>query len=134
MDFSSALKVSASGLSAQRTRLEVATENLANAETTRTPDGGPWRRRDVVFETHLEPGAEAAQVRVAEVRQSEGPGRQVYSPGHPDADAAGFVTLPDVNPIHEVANLMSASRGYEANATAAETLKAMALRALDIAR
>ena len=140
MDFFSAMDISASGLAAERTRVNVAASNLANAETTRGPDGQPYRRRDPVleavpFEAALaEPGAAPMGVRVAQIAQDPGPGRRVYSPGHPDADPQGFVTLPDVNPTHEVVNLMSASRGFEANATAVETLKTMAQRALEIAR
>lgn len=136
MDFLTALNVSSSGLAAQRTRVNVATSNLANAETTRGPDGQPYRRRDPVlratpFESAL---GEAVGVEVAEISEDTTPGKRVYSPGHPDADGQGFVTFPNVNPIHEVVNLMSASRGFEANATAVETLKTMAQRALDIAR
>ena len=154
MDFLTAMHVSASGLAAERTRVNVATSNLANAESTRGPDGRPYRRQDPVFEAvALQPAvaqagraaalaslpaltgrSEVMGVRVAEVRQDNSEGRKVYSPGHPDADDNGFVTLPNVNPIHEVVNLMSASRGYEANATALETLKGMAQRAIDIAR
>jgi flagellar basal-body rod protein FlgC len=140
-DFLTALRVSASGLSAQRMRVNLATSNLANAESTRGPDGQPYRRKDPVlqavsFEANLrEPGeAEAVGVEVAGISEETSPGKRVYSPGHPDADGDGFVTFPDVNPIHEVVNLMSASRSYEANATALETLKSMALRALEIAR
>jgi flagellar basal-body rod protein FlgC len=140
MDFLSALRVSSSGLSAERTRVNLAASNLANAETTRGPDGKPYARLDPVleavpFETSLgafEP--ELQGVRVAEIAKDGGPGKRVYSPTHPDADADGFVTLPDVNPIHEVVNLMSAQKGYDANATAVETLKTMAQRALEIAR
>ncbi len=140
MDFLSALKVSASGLSAQRTRVTLATSNLANAESTRGPDGRPYQRLDPVLEARpFEQSLGAAQngpqgVAVSEVVADETPGRKVYSPGHPDADAGGFVTFPNVNPIHEVVNLMSASKGYEANATAVETLKTMASKALDILR
>ncbi len=140
MDFLTALSISASGLSAERTRVNLASSNLANAESTRGPDGQPYRRKDPVMETvsfsdaMASAGGSVGGVRVAEVVEDQGPGRKVYSPGHPDADPNGFVTLPDVNPVHEVVNLMSASRGYEANATAVETLKAMALRALEIAR
>jgi flagellar basal-body rod protein FlgC len=140
MDFLSALSISASGLSAERTRVNLASSNLANAESTRGPDGQPYRRKDPVLETvsfsseMAAAGGSVGGVKVAEVVEDQGPGRKVYSPGHPDADPNGFVTLPDVNPVHEVVNLMSASRGYEANATAVETLKAMALRALEIAR
>jgi flagellar basal-body rod protein FlgC len=140
MDFFSALRVSGAGLSVERTRVNVATSNLANAETTRTPEGGPYRRLDPVVESvpfpELAPGSPdaPASVAVARVVADPTPGRRVYSPGHPDADADGFVTFPNVNPIHEVVNLMSASRAYEANATAVETLKGMALRGLDISR
>jgi flagellar basal-body rod protein FlgC len=145
MDFLSAMHVSASGLSAERTRVNVATSNLANAESTRGPDGKPYKRQDPVFEAvALAPamgeaglsagGAQPMAVRVSQIVDDQSPGRRVYSPGHPDADGDGFVTLPNVNPIHEVTNLMSASRGFEANATAMETLKTMAQRALDIAR
>jgi flagellar basal-body rod protein FlgC len=140
MDFLSALRVSSSGLSAERTRVNLAASNLANAETTRGPDGKPYRRLDPVleatpFESTLDgAGTELHGVRVAEIAEDDGPGRRVFSPSHPDADADGFVTLPDVNPIHEVVNLMSAQKGYDANATAIDTLKTMAQRALEIAR
>jgi flagellar basal-body rod protein FlgC len=141
MDFLSALSVSASGLSAERTRVNLAASNLANAEATRGPDGGPYRRRDPVMEAisfgdalSRADGQPPGGVKVAQVVEDQNPGRKVYSPGHPDADADGFVTLPNVNPIHEVVNLMSASKAYEANATAVETLKSMAQRALDVAR
>jgi flagellar basal-body rod protein FlgC len=146
MDFLSALRVSASGLAAERTRVNLASSNLANAESTRGPDGQPYRRLDpvlesVAFETQL--GAASALgaageapvgVRVAQVKADDAPGRRVFSPHHPDADAEGFVTFPNVNPIHEVVNLLSASRAYDANATAIETLKTMAQRGLDITR
>ena len=137
MDFLSALRISSSGLSAERTRVNAATSNLANAESTRGPDGQPYKRLDPVFaaipiEGQGDEGVAAVQV--AEVAQDETPGRRVYSPGHPDAGGDGFVVLPNINPIHEVVNLMSASRAYDANATAVDTLKTMAQRALDIAR
>ncbi len=140
MDFLSALRVSATGLAAERVRVNVAASNLANADTTRGPDGKPYRRLDPVFEaTPLpqEPGAagpELVGVRVSSIAEDQGPGKRVYLPSHPDADRDGFVTLPDVNPIHEVVNLLSAQKSYDANATAVETLKTMAQRALDIAR
>jgi len=141
MDFLSALSVSASGLAAERTRVNLAASNLANAEATRGPDGGPYRRRDPVLEAvsfgdalSRADGQTPGGVKVAQVVEDQNPGRKVYSPGHPDADADGFVTLPNVNPIHEVVNLMTASKAYEANATAVETLKSMAQRALDVAR
>lgn len=144
MDFLSALRISASGLSAERVRVNLAASNLANAETTRGPDGKPYQRLDPVMEavpfeaalglagTSAEGGV--AGVRVAEIARDDAPGRRVFSPSHPDADADGFVTLPNVNPVHEIVNLLSAQKAYDANATAVDTLKTMAQRALEIAR
>ncbi len=138
MDFLSALKVSASGLSAERVRVNLAASNLANADATRGPDGKPYARLDPVLEAvpfeQALGGAELSSVGVAEIRKDDGPGRRVFSPSHPDADKDGFVTLPDVNPVHEIVNLMSAQKAYDANATAVDTLKTMAQRALEIAR
>lgn len=136
MDFFSALHISGSGLSAERTRVNIASSNLANAETTRTPAGGPYQRLDPVFTavpiTGAPDGPQA--VAVARIAADASEGKRTYSPGHPDADPDGFVTMPNVNPVHEVVNLLSASRGYEANSTAVETLKQMAGRALEILR
>jgi flagellar basal-body rod protein FlgC len=142
MDFFTALEVSGSGLSAERTRVNLASSNLANAETTRDANGAVYRRLDPVFEAvHLQgsggPGggtADPAAVRVAQVVADPTAGRKVYSPGHPDADADGFVIFPNVNPVYEVVNLLSASRGYDANASAIETIKVMAQKGLDITR
>ncbi|HYG68464.1 MAG TPA: flagellar basal body rod protein FlgC, partial [Anaeromyxobacteraceae bacterium] len=134
------LRVSASGLSAERVRVNLASSNLANAETTRGPDGQPYRRLDPVleavpFDAQLgAAGSEVAGVRVAEIARDDSPGRRVFLPSHPDADPDGYVTLPNVNPIHEVVNLLSAQKAYDANATAVDTLKTMAQRALEIAR
>jgi flagellar basal-body rod protein FlgC len=141
MDFLSAIHVAASGLSAERTRVNIAASNLANADSTRGPDGKPYRRLDPIMEAvpfdaalGAASGAELSGVRVADIATDESPGRRIYSPAHPDAGADGFVTLPNVNPIHEVVNLMSAQKAYDANATAVDTLKTMAQRALEIAR
>jgi flagellar basal-body rod protein FlgC len=142
MDFLTALHVSGTGLSAERVRVNLASSNLANAETTRDAKGNMYRRLDPVFQTEpigdandISPNATGPMgVRVSSIVADNGPGRKVYSPGHPDADVDGFVTFPDVNPVHEVVNLMSASRSYDANATALETLKQMAARGLDISR
>ena len=144
MDFLTALRISGTGLGVERTRVNLATSNLANAETTRTADGGPYKRLDPViqavpFPSELGDAAQSGnnqplQAEVSAIVADQTPGRRVYSPGHPDADAEGFVVFPNVNPVHEVVNLMSASRSYEANATAIETLKTMAQRGLDIAR
>ena len=142
MDFLSALRVSGTGLSAERTRVNLAASNLANAESTRGPDGKPYARLDPVMEaTSFEAelgsgpgGAELQGVRVAEIARDDKPGRRVYSPAHPDAGPDGYVVLPNVNPVHEVVNLMSAQKAYDDNATAVDTLKTMAQRALDISR
>jgi flagellar basal-body rod protein FlgC len=136
MDFFTALHISGSGLSAERTRLNIASSNLANAETTRTAEGGPYKRLDPVFQAVSATGEPNGPqgVTVAQVAADQTPGKRVYSPGHPDADPDGFVTMPNVNPVHEVVNLLSASRGYEANSTAVETLKQMATKALEILR
>ncbi len=141
-DFFSAMNISASGLAAERTRVNLATSNLANAESTRGPDGKVYKRQDPVLEAAsfsnemsgaLGSGGELG-VKVSRIVEDQSEGRRVYSPGHPDADGDGFITLPNVNPVHEVVNLMTAQRGYDANATAVETLKTMAGRALDIAK
>jgi flagellar basal-body rod protein FlgC len=142
MDFLTALHVSGTALSAERVRVNLASSNLANAETTRDASGNMYRRLDPVFQSmpmgdasDISPNASGPMgVRVSSIVADNGPGRKVYSPGHPDADADGFVTFPDVNPVHEVVNLLSASRAYDANATALETLKQMAARGLDITR
>jgi len=141
MDFLSALHISASGLAAERERVDLATSNLANAETTRGPDGQPYRRMDPVlqatpFESALDSGgaAQPMGVKVVGVALDQTEGRKVYSPGHPDADANGFVTLPNVNPVNEVVNLISAQNAYEANAAAIETLKTMAQQAIGIGK
>ena len=139
MDFLSALRISASGLAAERVRVNLASSNLANAESTHGPGGAPYRRLDPVMEAvpfgdqlATAGGAPGMGVQVSRIAQDQSPGRRVFDPSHPDADPQGFVMLPNVNPIHEVVNLMSASRAYDANASAVETLKTMSQRALDI--
>jgi len=133
MNVLSSLDVAAQAMSAERTRVNTASSNLANAETTRGPDGRPYQRLDPVFASVVnDDGSVGVEVQQIVVDQSAP--RPVYMPDHPDADASGFVLLPNVNPVHEVVNLMSAQRGYEANATAFETSKTMIQRALDILR
>jgi len=140
MDFLTALHVSGSGLAAERTRINLAASNLANAETTRGPNGQPYQRLDPVFRSiHVAAQGEVPAVgqsplgvEVSQIVADPTPGKKAYSPGHPDADADGFVTFPNVNPITEIVNLLSASRAFEANATAVETLKQMAARSLEI--
>ena len=129
MSLFSALSVGASGMAAQRTRAELLVENLANAETTRTPEGGPYRRKDVVFEIHhgqfaIRFGFQcpagrpwAASPSPSVVTDTSDPERR-YMPGHPDADADGYVAFPKVNPAEDMVDLMGAARSYEANVAA----------------
>jgi flagellar basal-body rod protein FlgC len=142
MSLFSSLDVSASGMAAQRTRAEVITENLANAETTRTPDGGPYRRKDVVFETGS--GASFASVlgdatapggvSVSSINVDEGAPEQRYQPGHPDAGPDGYVAYPRINPAEEMVDLMSASRGYQANIASMSAVKDMIQHSIDLLR
>jgi flagellar basal-body rod protein FlgC len=143
MDFMKSLTVSASGMSVQRTRVGLAASNLANVETTRAEDGtGPYRRLDAVvtpasFDDAIGDAMGDDGVRGAEVMKviaDPTEGKLVHNPTHPDADENGFVRLPNVNPVQEMVNLMTAQRGYDANATAFETAKTMIQRGLDIVR
>lgn len=145
MDFITALDMSASALSAERTHINIISMNLANAKTTRTPEGGPYRRRSVVMES-LEVDApfkkqmesaldrEMRGVRVQGIAIDRRPPKMVYEPGHPDADENGFVSYPDVNVVEEMAALMTAQRGYEANVTTVDSIKQMYNKALEINR
>ncbi len=128
-----AIRISASGMTAERLRLDVVAENLANANSTRTPEGGPYRRKEVV----LEPQGFAdvlAGVRVAAIVADPSPPKRVYDPTHPDADPQGYVSLPNVDLVTEMVDLVTASRAYEANVQALSTAKQMYLRALDLLR
>jgi flagellar basal-body rod protein FlgC len=135
----SALEVAASGLSAERGRMNVIASNLANARTTRGADGQPYRRLDPVFRARaIESNPFDPVLRSVNVVEMTGtqpdatPGQQVYDPGHPDADAQGYVTYPNVNVVTEMVNLMTASRAYEAGVTSIESIKSMARSALKI--
>lgn len=138
---SDSLAVSASALAAERTRIEAAISNLANAESTRGPDGGPYRRRAVVlaadpinsFDAALG-RAGAVGVRVAGVVEDDSPFPKRYQPSHPDADAAGFVSVPNVDPSEEVVDMMSAARSYQANLAAIGLVRDLVRQALDLAR
>jgi len=145
MSLFSALSVSASGMAAQRTRAELLTENLANAETTRTPEGGPYRRKDAVFVTTQVSGdfhsifasqldAQPQGVAVSEVVTDSRDPLLRYLPGHPDADPHGYVAFPRVNPAEDMVDLMSTSRDYQANVAAIASVKDMIQRSLDILR
>lgn len=141
MDFFTAMEVSASGLSAERTRMNVAASNLANAQTTQAAGGGPYRRRDVVVQSADVPGvtgtpfAQAVKgVAVSQIAQDAAPPRLEYDPGHPQANAQGYVAYPNVNPVEEMVDMITASRAYEAGITSMTTAVNMAERALGIGR
>lgn len=130
------LRVSGSALKAGRLRMDVIAENIANVETTRTVDGGPWRRREVVLRAEQVSdgpgGVECSGVRVAEVRADAAPLVRVYKPGHPDADADGYVEMPNVDLPTEMADMVLAARAYEANAAALRSGREMVQTALSI--
>jgi len=135
VDFFSAMEVSASGLSAERTRMNVAASNLANAQTTQTAGGGPYQRRDVVLQSTPQPGAPGVSgVEVSQITPDTAPPRLEYDPGHPQADARGYVAYPNINPVEEMVDMITASRAYEAGITAMSTATNMAERALGIGR
>jgi flagellar basal-body rod protein FlgC len=143
MSLFSVLSISASGMAAQRSRAEVISENLANADTTRTPDGGPYRRRDVVLQSQAtsspfagmlaeQMGSGGSGVSVSDVLVDESEPLRRYSPGHPDADKDGYVAMPRINPTEEMVDLMGASRGYQANVAAFSAAKDMIHRSIDL--
>lgn len=141
MSLITALDINASGLTAQRRRVEVASSNLANSQTTRTLEGGAYRRKDVIFQTApfgaslgaaIEGGTEG--VEVSGIVDDPSPFDRRYEPGHPDADAEGYVSYPNINPMEEMANLMSAARSYDANIASISIVKAMINRTLEIGR
>jgi flagellar basal-body rod protein FlgC len=140
MSLFSALAVSASGMAAQRTRAELLVENLANVETTRTPQGGPYRRKDAVFgaqpmaasfgslfESHLQEGVAVEEVSV----DTRDPERR-YQPAHPDAGPDGYVAFPRINPAEDMVDLTGAARGFEANVAAITAVKDMIMRSIDL--
>lgn len=143
MNLFSAMEVTASGLSAERVRMNSLASNLANARTTRTPEGGPYKRIDPVFQAvpiedrlaevqRGETQGGVYMVEVPNIRQDQSAPQLIYDPQHPDADARGFVSLPNVNVVEEMVNLITASRSYEAGVTVMQTIKGMAQSALSI--
>jgi flagellar basal-body rod protein FlgC len=142
MDLIKTMDLAAGGMTAQRQRLNVISMNLANANTTRTDDG-PYRRKTVIFEAGPveEPfsgrlreslDGQIHGVKVKEIVPVEGEFKKIFDPSHPDADAKGYVSLPNVNLVEEMVQMLNANRSYEANAAVIRTSKDMALRALDI--
>ena len=145
MDFMTAIDVGASALKAERTHLNVISMNLANAKTTKTVGGGPYRRKEVVFKETEVPSPfskamnealdrEVKGVRVESIQNDRRPLKQVYEPGHPDANAEGYVSYPDINVVEEMTNMLQAMRAYEANVSTITTSKAMFSKALEIGR
>jgi flagellar basal-body rod protein FlgC len=163
--FFTGLDISASGLRAQRVKTNVIASNLANAETTRTAEGGPYKRQSVVFEAdpteydakfsfagdkiagtrtnhgHQNiPGSNmsvdkehiGSGVKVAQIKQDEGPARLIYDPAHPDADKDGYVAMPNINVVQEMTDMITATRAYEANVTAFNSTKSMMMKALEL--
>ena len=147
MGFLDSMGTSVSGMTAQRHRVQTISENIANSETTRTAEGGPYRRRDVVLaavgnDTNFEEmlraqdrtPTTATEVKVVGVVQDTRPNILKFDPSHPDANAEGYVEMPNINMMEEVANLMMAQRSYEANTAAFNATKSMAMAALEISR
>lgn len=144
MSLFSAIAVSASGMDAQRSRAEIITENMANADTTRTPEGGPYKRKDAVFTASpvsysfsdaLSDASDVNEgVSVAAITVDDRAPERRYMPGHPDADANGYVAFPRVDPAEEMVDLMSASRDYQANVAAISAVKDMISHSIDLFR
>ncbi|MBF0440815.1 MAG: flagellar basal body rod protein FlgC [Oligoflexales bacterium] len=145
MGFFRSMNISSSALAAQRLRMNVLSSNLANASTTRTPEGGPYRRRDVVFtanpvgnpfEDFLDEsfGTQLSKVKVTDVHKDMRDPKKVHDPSHPDADADGNVEMPNIDVMTEMVNMITATRSFEANTTAMNSAKQMAQKALEIGR
>jgi len=147
MGYFGALDIGASALTAQRLRMDTISQNIANANTSRTENGTPYRRRLVIFEekSQAAPFSEyltasskerytASGVKVSKIIEDSSPFKKVYDPGNPDADAEGYVEMPNVDIITEMVNMISATRAYEANVTSINITKSMALKALEIGR
>ena len=145
MDFLTSLKINSSGLRANRKRMGAISSNIANAQTTRTPEGGPYRKKEVVFGSEParesfaeilegELGEKAQNVYATEVISSNRPPILKYEPNHPDANEQGYVAYPNINIMEEMADMISASRSYEANISAMNTSKEMAMKAMEIGK
>lgn len=145
MDIFTTFDIAASGLNAQRTRLNTISANLANAETTSTPEGGPYKKKSVVFQTEALPFKQHLQaslgnqgqtqgVKVAKIVEDTSAPQRIYDPAHPDAKEDGYVEMPNISVFKEMVDMMSATRSYEANTTTIKSAKRMAMKALDIGR
>jgi flagellar basal-body rod protein FlgC len=146
MDFFTSMDISSSALTAERTRMNLISSNIANANSTRTQEGGPYKRKDAVFaSTPPAPGSfktallnaskkSSMGVEVVDVVEDRNPPRMQYDPSHPDADTQGYVAYPNVNVVEEMADMITATRAYEANVTASQAAKSMALKTLEIGK
>jgi flagellar basal-body rod protein FlgC len=142
MSLFAALQVSASGMQAERIRAETLVENMANAETTRTPDGGPYKRKDVVFSSELQESPFSAVfqnelatgVTVSEITEDNSPPEMRYLPNHPDANTEGYVAFPKMNPAEDMADLLNTTRSYQANIAAMTAVKDMITHSIDLLR
>ena len=142
MNIISGIDVTASALNAQKTRLDIVAQNIANAQTTRGANGLPYQRKIVSFETELvrrtqdgaAPGPGLQSVRISGIENDKSPGQRVFDPQHPDAGTDGYVQMPNVNMAYEMVDLMTASRAYEANLSVVKNARQMALRALEIGK
>lgn len=144
MDFFSAMQISSSALSAERTRMNLISSNIANANSTKTADGGPYKRKDAIFAAspaaekfqaamdRMRRGGSPAGVQVTQIIEDQNPPRLQYDPTHPDANPQGYVALPNVNVVEEMADMIAATRAYEANVTAVQAAKSMALKTLEL--
>lgn len=138
-----AMRISASGLSAERLRMDTIASNIANVNTTRTENGGPYKRKIALFQENLEQEIDnltgktsftGSGIKAVGIIEDSAPAKKIYDPSHPDADTEGFVEMPNVNLLNEMVDLISATRAYEANVTAINAEKNMALKALEIGR
>lgn len=138
MNLIAGIDVSSGALNAQKTRLDIVAQNIANAQTTRTANGGPYQRQIVSFESELVrrtgSGASLQSVRIGSISADRTPGQQVYNPQHPDAGGDGLVTMPNVNLSYEMVDLITASRAYEANLSVVKNARQMAMKALEIGK
>ena len=151
MSLFNSMNISASGLTAQQIRMDTISQNIANVQTTRTPEGGPYKRKTVIFQEiddrdpfsfiftdairrGQKPTWQGSGVRVTKIVNDNSPGSLMYDPSHPDADEEGYVRMPNINIIEEMVNMISASRSYEANITAINSSKAMIAKTLELGR
>lgn len=146
MSIFSSINISASGLNSERTRMDVISKNIANANTTRTSSGTPYRRQLAVFQEEDENSFSSilskaegetdssGGVRVSGIVEDQSPFKLVYDPGHPDAKADGYVEMPNVDTVREMVDMITATRAYEANLTSINTAKSMAMKAIDIGK